>query len=273
MSSRRTSAAVATAVALVLIAAVVAIAASGGGGHTATNASSSSGATAASKPVGEVALAATYLGLSRSRLRSELRAGRTLAQIADSTSGKSAAGLIDALVSAKTARLTAAAASSQLTPAQRTARLTRLRAKVIAAVNRTRTAGAGPRGGGDLAAAATYLGVGRAELDRELSSGRTLAQVAAPRPGKSTAGLIEALVADRRARLAAQLAAGRINATLERAALATLQQRVTVAVNRPHKAHAKKSAAKTTSTQAGGGEGAEVEGAEGAEAPPAAAEG
>jgi hypothetical protein len=42
--------------------------------------------------------AATYLGISQTSLFTQLRSGKTLAQIADATSGKSAAGLIAALV-------------------------------------------------------------------------------------------------------------------------------------------------------------------------------
>ena len=42
--------------------------------------------------------AATYLGISQTSLFTQLRSGKTLAQLADATSGKSAAGLIAALV-------------------------------------------------------------------------------------------------------------------------------------------------------------------------------
>ena len=42
--------------------------------------------------------AATYLGISQTSLFTQLRAGKTLAQIANGTAGKSAAGLIAALV-------------------------------------------------------------------------------------------------------------------------------------------------------------------------------
>jgi hypothetical protein len=48
--------------------------------------------------------AAAYLGTTESALLTQLRAGKTLAQIADATSGKSASGLIDALVADATQR-------------------------------------------------------------------------------------------------------------------------------------------------------------------------
>jgi hypothetical protein len=54
----------------------------------------------------------------------------------------------------------------------------------------------------DLRAAASYLGISTAALSGELRSGKSLAQVAAARGGGKTAdGLIEAIVAERKARL------------------------------------------------------------------------
>jgi hypothetical protein len=53
---------------------------------------------------GGLEAAAGYLGTTESALLTQLRAGKTLAQIANATSGKSAAGLIDALVADATQR-------------------------------------------------------------------------------------------------------------------------------------------------------------------------
>lgn len=47
----------------------------------------------------------------------------------------------------------------------------------------------------DLAAAATYLGTTKAELQTQLKSGKTLAQIAKATDGKSVAGLVSAIVA------------------------------------------------------------------------------
>ena len=52
----------------------------------------------AGRPGDPLATAATYLGVSESTLRSDLQSGKTLAAIANATPGKSAAGLIAALV-------------------------------------------------------------------------------------------------------------------------------------------------------------------------------
>jgi hypothetical protein len=56
-----------------------------------------------------------YLGITPSQLRDELRSGRTLAQIADATPGKSSAGLRGALVSARKARLARGVAAGKTT--------------------------------------------------------------------------------------------------------------------------------------------------------------
>jgi hypothetical protein len=48
-------------------------------------------------------------------------------------------------------------------------------------------------------------------LRAELRSGRTLAEITGATPGRSTAGLIDALVAARRQRIAARAAAGTLS--------------------------------------------------------------
>lgn len=58
----------------------------------------------------DLVTAASYLGLSTAALSSELQSGKTLAQIANASSGKSASGLIEALEAAKRAKLAKAAA-------------------------------------------------------------------------------------------------------------------------------------------------------------------
>ena len=65
-------------------------------------------------PFGGLAAATTYLGISESELRTQLASGKTLAQIADSTNGKSAAGLIDAMVAAQKKQLDQAVSSGRI---------------------------------------------------------------------------------------------------------------------------------------------------------------
>jgi hypothetical protein len=68
---------------------------------------------------------------------------------------------------------------------------------------------------------------------RELQRGGTLAALASTRPGRSTAGLVEAIVRARAANLAARVAAGRLSTAAEVGNLAHLRARVEAAVMRP----------------------------------------
>jgi hypothetical protein len=163
---------------------------------------------------GDLTVAAGYLGLTRTQLHRELRTGKTLAELARGTSGKSVSGLIDALVAAKANR-----------------RLVDLRRLVSAEVNRIHAAGPGVRP--NLAIAAGYLGLGGAQLRADLRSGRTLAAIADATPGRSHAGLIEALVAATKRRLDARVAAGALTPAQEKARLRRLLRRVQRMVSRP----------------------------------------
>jgi hypothetical protein len=201
---------------VVLAAAVAAVTAlgrgdPGGGGPPARGTAATRRAGQPARGHGDLTIAGAYLGISKAQLRSELRAARTLAQIADATPGKSSAGLIHALVSA---------------------RVTRVTPRVLAEVNRVRGSEGRPSGAGHIAAG--YLGISQAQLLKALKGGRTLAQIADATPGKSAAGLIDALVAARKATLERAAAAGRIpQARLEKA-LSRLRPRVTARVNRTH---------------------------------------
>lgn len=180
--------------------------------------------------LGTLATAAAYLGLSRAQLRSELQAGKSLAQIADATPGKSEAGLVQALERTDRQRLAAAFA-----------KLPRVVAAQVAAVG-------GPHGGfagnggqgpkragrqvGALAAAAGYLGVSAQQLRRDLRSGKTLAQLAAATSGKSEAGLLEALVTAGKAQLAARVARGALTQTRANEILPQLTARASAEAKR-----------------------------------------
>lgn len=174
-----------------------------------------------------LATASRYLGLSPTQLKSELQSDKSLAAIANSTSGKSASGLIAALEAADKQKLAAAAAS--------------LPARITAKVGRP---GGGSR---TLQAATSYLGLGATQLRSELRLGRTLAQLANATSGKSEAGLIETLVAARKAQLAKDAQAGSITPAQESARLPKLVSRVTARVNRTQPkrgSHAKAAARK-----------------------------
>ena len=70
-------------------------------------------------PVGELGAAAKYLGLTPRKLFSELRGGKSLADVA-SDQGKSVDGLKAVIKAAETARLDAAVKAGRLTGAERT---------------------------------------------------------------------------------------------------------------------------------------------------------
>jgi hypothetical protein len=80
--------------------------------------------------------AVRYLGITRAKLASELRSGKSLAQIAKDN-GKTAAGLQSAVEGAITARLDKAVASKRITQAQAKAIESRISAVLGAVINRT----------------------------------------------------------------------------------------------------------------------------------------
>lgn len=83
---------------------------------------------------------------------------------------------------------------------------------------------------GGLSAAASYLGLTEAQLHTQTESGKSLGQVAKDH-GKSTDGLIAALVADAKQKLDKAVSAGRITRAQADEMLAGLNQRITDLVN------------------------------------------
>jgi opacity protein-like surface antigen len=78
--------------------------------------------------------AADYLGLTETQLRSEIQGGKTLAQVAQAH-GKTANGLIDALVTNAQKRLDQAVAAGRLTQSQANELLSGLRDRISNLVN------------------------------------------------------------------------------------------------------------------------------------------
>jgi hypothetical protein len=165
---------------------------------------------------GALARAAGYLGVSPAQLRADLKSGRTLGQVADTTPGRSEAGLIETLAAVRRRQLAARAAS--------------LTSRVTAEVRRPY----GPSGlaRGALFNARAYLGLSPAQLRSDRRSGMTLGQIAAATSGKSQAGLIQALVKARTEALAAAVAAGTLSKAQEGTRVAKLTERVTALVDR-----------------------------------------
>ena len=182
----------------------------------------------------DLSVAATYLGLTESELQTKLRSGQTMAAVANATDGKSADGLIDALVAAAKKNIAADVSSGRLTQSQADQILAGLKQHVTARVNSTGPP-AGPygRGGphGGLDAAATYLGLSESDLMTKLQSGQTLGEIADATAGKSKAGLVAALVADEKSHLSQAVKDGRLTQAQADAMSANIESRVTDLVN------------------------------------------
>jgi len=149
----------------------------------------------------DIEAAAAYLGVSSQQLAREAQS-KSLAQVAEAHSGKSAEGLTEAIIASRRARLQKLAA--------------RLPGRVRAEVSRPARGAAASRGPRALrlftapghlgAAAARYLGLEPAQLRRRLRAGDSLAQIASEIPNRSQASLVAALVAAKQRRIAARLA-------------------------------------------------------------------
>jgi hypothetical protein len=144
--------------------------------------------------------AATYIGITAADLKTQLAAGKSLADIAIAN-GKTRDGLIAALTAAEQQSIS-----------------TFVDAKGTASPGGPGLGGpGGPRGGsgfgvGDpLAAAATFLGTTTADLRTKMEAGQTLTQIATA-AGKTRDQLVQALVADATAKIEAAKTAGTITA-------------------------------------------------------------
>jgi hypothetical protein len=182
----------------------------------------------------DLTVAATYLGSTESELQPKLRSGKTLAAIANATGGKSADGLIDALVAAAKTNIAADVSSGHLTQSQADQILSGLKQHITARVNSTGPPGGlygrgGPHGGLD--AAATYLGLSQSALQTDVQARKTLGEIADATAGKSKAGLIAALVADEKSHLNQAVKDGRLTQSQADAMAANIESRVTDLVN------------------------------------------
>lgn len=184
---------------------------------------------------GDLQAAASYLGVTTAALVDDLRSGKTLAQVANATSGKSAAGLIDALVAHEKQKLADAVKAGRLTQAQADAISATLQQRVTDVVNGVHRPFHGPPFAphGLLHAAASYLGLTDAELVTQLQSGKTLAEIANATSGKSADGLVAALVAHAKEKLAGAVKAGKLTQAQADAMAAQLQRAFTELVNSP----------------------------------------
>ncbi len=182
----------------------------------------------------DLSVAATYLDLTESELQTKLRSGKTMAQVANATDGKSADGLIDALVDAAKKHIAADVSRGRVTQSQADGILSGLKQHITARVNSMGPPGrphgrGGPHGGLD--AAATYLGLSESALRTQLKSGKTLGDIADATSGTSKAGLIAALVADEKSHLAQAVKDGNLTQSQADDMAANIEARATDLVN------------------------------------------
>ena len=142
--------------------------------------------------------AATYIGITEAQLRTELGTDKSLADVAVAH-GKRRDGLIQALTAAQQQSIAALVDQKGVGPRP----------------NPGPPFGRGlgrPFASDPLAAASTYLGIPRTDIETKLRADQTLAQIANATSGKSRDGLLNALVADATAKIDAAQKAGTITA-------------------------------------------------------------
>ena len=211
------------ALAAVVAGAIIAFASNGGHDHKHAKRSHASGhrtnrhhASHHRQIRGESQLAADYLGLSRAELRAHLKSGESMGQVAQTMPGKSASGLIEALLAPRVNQVRAL----KLPPRKERSRLQMLRTEIAGVVSEQRARR------GDIPTAADYLGLSESTLRTRLRAGATLAQIANSTKGHSSAVLVAKILSVKAARLRAALTARSITAAQEKSALAAMQKRV-----------------------------------------------
>jgi hypothetical protein len=188
----------------------------------------------------EIAAAATYLGLSEADLRTRLRDGQSLADVAKAQS-KDVAGLKTAILDAAKADLDKAVADKKLTQSQADDISNGLKAHIDDIVDanvKLRFRGQGGPGGpgmgfgfgADSAAAAKYLGLDESALRDKLRAGQSLADVAKAQ-SKDVQGLEDAIVASQKARLDQAVSDKKLTRSQADDVLAKLKSRVDDLVN------------------------------------------
>ena len=183
-----------------------------------------------------LAVAANAIGIGEDELRTALRSGQSIAQVARSRN-VDVQKVIDAIVADARQRIAEKVQSGDLTQAQADERLANLTQRVTDMVNRTGGFRHGPGRHGrhgpgpGLAAAATAIGIGEDELRTALRSGQSIAQVAQSR-NVDVQKVIDAIVAGARQRIAEKVQSGDLTQAQADERVANLTQRVTDMVNR-----------------------------------------
>ncbi|OXM86305.1 hypothetical protein [Paenibacillus rigui] len=165
---------------------------------------------------------ATILGVEQSVIQDELKAGKTLAQIAQEKASLSEEDFLAKLVAAETAAIDADVTAGKLTQEQADKRKENLSDRLKKEIENTGMGKGGfggpgggpeggPRGGGKLVEeAATILGVEQSVIQDELKAGKTLAQIAQEKASLSEDDFLAKLVAAETAAIDAEVTAGKL---------------------------------------------------------------
>jgi len=189
---------------------------------------------------GAAKAAAAYIGVSVKELRTQLKGGKSLGDVA-TAHGKSVSGLEAAILAGAKTRLDAAVAAGKLTAEQAAERLEKLQNRVHELVTRTGVAGKGKPGKakqavrGAAAATATYTGLTVEQVRAQLKAGTSLAEIATG-AGKTVAGLKAAILSDAGARIEKLVSSGKISAERGRRYLDRITSNIDKIVNAKKKA-------------------------------------
>ena len=184
-----------------------------------------------------LAIAARAIGIPESELLTALRDGQSIAQVAQSRN-VDVQKVIDALVADAKAHLAEHVAAGRITQEEADEKSANLTARITEMVNRTGLGGHhrgpgrhGPGHKADLGVAAQAIGISESELLEALRDGQSIAQVAQSR-NVDVQKVIDALVADVKARLAERVQAGDLTQDQADEKSANLAARITEMVNR-----------------------------------------
>ena len=190
-------------------------------------------------PMQNLASVATALNMSEADIRTQLDSGKSLADIA-TAQNVSVQSVIDAVVADMKAHVATEVASGEITQTEADAKLADVVAHATDMVNGVRPAGmpegmAGGMGGRgpspeSITAIAKVLNVTEAQLQTEVQSGKSLADIAAAQ-NISVQSVIDAVVTQMKSHIAGEVASGEITQAEADAKLTDVTARATDMVN------------------------------------------
>lgn len=195
--------------------------------------------------------AAAYIGVDEKSLSEELRAGKSLAEIALAR-GKTRDGLIAAISAPSLARIEDALKSGKITEEQAKKAKAELAERAAEVVDAKRAAKPERKDRGNdkvridhevhafignvVQAAERYLGIDMGDLQKALHTGKSLGEIANATPGKSRDGLVLAIATAANAKIDEAKAAGKLTAEQAAALKAKVAEAVAKAVDAKLKA-------------------------------------